>query len=803
VTHLCNYCCCCCCITLLFTSPHIRSLGLCLCQPFELQNRANAKNTALHSPHCRPHPHGLACHHLLTFSRWVHVQQDGGNPSTNTSVPVAVINCSCVNSEGQLEPNVLMATVVQSIDVVIGAGNPTAVGVRMRGAQGSSLEDIAVFAASDAFAGVAGVSGSGGAHGNITVVGARIGLDARETQPSATISNLRLFNQTCAAILHEGLETLTIAGLHIVAAGSGSESGPLISTGSSLVGLPHLGQGSCAGLLTPATGVPQSSQAAGALSVVDAVFECVGCTVGRAVVATNRNIYLRRAAVVGLGTIAFVFNATGDVVFSLPVPGFPSADTTNGTAGSGGGHAGDAVDIHELSLPIAVSPPTINCSAFVDGKVVSPAFPHGPAVFTWGTMPTGSLPPTGLACSRCDRHGWGDNVAFPTAVGTSRSKLLNVKDHGAVGDGVHDDTEALQQAVHTAAGLGVPVFLPRGVYRTCTSVVVPRGGQILGLARHSVQIVANDVGFGTCAGDPALYRRILQLRVQTVGATGSVEPEYSNVSPLLYFSNFPLASVAPDARQPAAGLGSLLFGVTLYVPTHNTRSNASHWGFRAGVSAPHEFNVYRQSWQTRRPPCGEWLGGGCGALRAAQLPYNAAYGVIAGADAALRIFSYYQEDGVANNGAESQSPFSRKLLVNGTRGEISIYQLNGEHSVTTAYSEFINTSRVAVYGCKSESSLSLSAVIVVRTSTNFSSYGHGGAAHVSGAPIGPESCNAVAPCPWNASLYRVIDSDNVRFVNLQGQFYAAASSMMFEVHDGVAVSAPPGDWPAVWFRTPE
>ena len=76
---------------------------------------------------------------------------------------------------------------------------------------------------------------------------------------------------------------------------------------------------------------------------------------------------------------------------------------------------------------------------------------------------------------------------------------------------------------------------------------------------------------------------------------------------------------------------------------------------------------------------------------------------------------------MANNGVVSQSPFSRKLLVNGTRGEIAIYQLNGEHSVTTAYSEFINTSGVAVYGCKSESSQSLSAVIVVRSSTNFSS----------------------------------------------------------------------------------
>ena len=172
------------------------------------------------------------------------------------------------------------------------------------------------------------------------------------------------------------------------------------------------------------------------------------------------------------------------------------------------------------------------------------------------------------------------------------------------------------------------MFLPRGVYRTCASVVVPRGGQILGLARHSVQIVANDVGFGTCAGekDRDMYRRIQRLRVQTVGAVGAAEPDYSTVAPLLFFSNFPPTTsiVARNVRQRASALGSLIFGVTLFVPTHNTQSNASHWGFQAGVSTSGDFNVYRQSWQTRRPPCGEWLGGGCGALRSKQLPYDAA-----------------------------------------------------------------------------------------------------------------------------------------------------------------------------------
>ena len=35
-------------------------------------------------------------------------------------------------------------------------------------------------------------------------------------------------------------------------------------------------------------------------------------------------------------------------------------------------------------------------------------------------------------------------------------------------------------------------------------------------------------------------------------------------------------------------------------------------------------------------------------------------------------------------------------------------------------------------------------------------------------------------------LYRVLDSDDVRFVNLQMQFYAASNSMMYEVHAWVS-----------------
>lgn len=45
--------------------------------------------------------------------------------------------------------------------------------------------------------------------------------------------------------------------------------------------------------------------------------------------------------------------------------------------------------------------------------------------------------------------------------------MVNVKDFGAVADGVHDDTDAVLQAIEAArAGPDHEVFFPPGRYRT-------------------------------------------------------------------------------------------------------------------------------------------------------------------------------------------------------------------------------------------------------------------------------------------------------------------------------------------------
>ncbi len=55
------------------------------------------------------------------------------------------------------------------------------------------------------------------------------------------------------------------------------------------------------------------------------------------------------------------------------------------------------------------------------------------------------------------------------------SDILNACDFGARGDGLHDDTTALQAALHVAGDRGVPCYVPPGRYRINGELTVPPG----------------------------------------------------------------------------------------------------------------------------------------------------------------------------------------------------------------------------------------------------------------------------------------------------------------------------------------
>lgn len=118
------------------------------------------------------------------------------------------------------QPNISMNQMLTGIDITIGKGNPGAVAVRMRAAQGSGVEDCTIDAG-HGLTGIEGGSGSGGSFANITIIGGQTGLDLRQTQPAPTIVGITLIGQKHAAIVYEGRQSLCAVGVNIDFSGKG------------------------------------------------------------------------------------------------------------------------------------------------------------------------------------------------------------------------------------------------------------------------------------------------------------------------------------------------------------------------------------------------------------------------------------------------------------------------------------------------------------------------------------------------------------------------------------------------------
>lgn len=86
-----------------------------------------------------------------------------------------------------------------------------------------------------------------------------------------------------------------------------------------------------------------------------------------------------------------------------------------------------------------------------------------------GASALGLALPSGAAAELIFQDGFEQIGCAPAP---TASLTVNVRDHGAVGDGVSDDTDAIQAAIDAVAGTGGTVTVPAGVY----SVDVRRNG---------------------------------------------------------------------------------------------------------------------------------------------------------------------------------------------------------------------------------------------------------------------------------------------------------------------------------------
>jgi hypothetical protein len=169
---------------------------------------------------------------------------------------------------------------------------------------------------------------------------------------------------------------------------------------------------------------------------------------------------------------------------------------------------------------------------------------------------------------------------------------VNVKDYGAVGDGAHDDTGAIQRACDAAYAVGGgTVFVPAGTYRLASVAPPPTGveGERISEASFNIEIPSNVsvVGAGTS-------------RTTIVGA-------YSNAHPFGadHHANLGVAHLRITAAAGTSGidgskflqcdnvviddvhLSGLYIGIGLYSCTDSTiknsyAENCSAFGFCSG-----------------------------------------------------------------------------------------------------------------------------------------------------------------------------------------------------------------------------
>lgn len=133
--------------------------------------------------------------------------------------PVIYFWARSMQSFGPRDPNTPQNNInfnqkIMSLDIDLGRGNPGAIGIDHRGAEGATIEDIRI-RANGAFAGLRNAPGSGGAMHGIEITGGRYGLYLTGSQPSPLVSDVKLTDQTEASILCRTRGPLTVVGAEI------------------------------------------------------------------------------------------------------------------------------------------------------------------------------------------------------------------------------------------------------------------------------------------------------------------------------------------------------------------------------------------------------------------------------------------------------------------------------------------------------------------------------------------------------------------------------------------------------------
>jgi len=315
------------------------------------------------------------------------------------------------------------------IDIEIGKGNPGAVAIRMRGAQGSVIED-ATINVTKGIIGIEGAGGSGGGYTNVTVIGGKIGLDASTSLETPTITGLNFINQTEHAILYYGRQTLVGTGIKI------HTKYPVTA-----VFAEDLWTSKQTSIDNEPGVQDQKTAWNGPVSFVDS--EIIFEKKPGVAFQSNAAVYLNN-----------VFIKNADILVNHTEKGkLP-------------GKQGKWMHIEEYAQGYTMYP-------FVGYQYSSPVYKDRIKQPGIANVKEGVVPPEDLQ----SRHVWDQN--FPS---WESSGAINVKEapYFARGDGKTDDTEAIQKAINE----NEIIFLPKGMYRITQTLDLKSNTKLVGIAPH-------------------------------------------------------------------------------------------------------------------------------------------------------------------------------------------------------------------------------------------------------------------------------------------------------------------------------
>ena len=173
-----------------------------------------------------------------------------------------------------------------------------------------------------------------------------------------------------------------------------------------------------------------------------------------------------------------------------------------------------------VAFIMSISPPSVNSIlATIDGVMQLPTtdFTVSGATVTFNTAPPdqtsvvlrniGNTAPSLSVDSTNVTHTPSETGGVQRNVQLALSDRLSVKDFGAKGDAVNDDTTVIQAAIDAAASAGGGnVYLPHGIYNISAKLVIPANVRMEGESEATIIDNINAVGGDAVEVDNPVYQ---------------------------------------------------------------------------------------------------------------------------------------------------------------------------------------------------------------------------------------------------------------------------------------------------------